>query len=241
MEKLLILSDIHGNLTALDQVLGSASLHSVDHIIMLGDLIDYGPRSNEVIERIGKLDKEKILVNIWGNHEHAIMEEDYGKFSSDRGRLCAQYTKSILTGESRMYLGNMNKDGWQEFEVRGRHCLAVHGSLEDVFWKSIDSCAGGQYAQYDYVFSGHSHIPSYVEKFYNCDNRKYRNKKKTVFLNPGSVGQPRNHNPDANYAILEIESGTIMLQSVPYDYKKEMELFSNQVDAFYKKRLSVGI
>lgn len=242
MKNLLILSDIHGNLTALSKVLEHVDLSSMDGIVLLGDLIDYGPRSNEVIDRIKEIDTKKILVNIWGNHEQAVMENRYERFSSTRGKVCAQHTKSELTEQSLAYLRNMNPKGWQEFQTGDKHCLAVHGSLEDVFWRSIDfECPDERYAGYDYVFCGHSHIPSCMEKFYESDNVIFRNKKKTVFLNPGSVGQPRNHNPNANFAVLDVENGTVTMHSLEYDYQTEMKMFSDQVDDFYRVRLEKGI
>ncbi len=242
MKNIIILSDIHANLTALNRVLDCADLNAMDHVVLLGDIIDYGPRSNEVIERLLELDENKILVNIWGNHEQAVAKDYYERFSSERGKLCAKHTRSGLSERSFAYIRNMNTKGFQEFDISGKHCLAVHGSLEDVFWKSIDfACLDEAYAEYDYVFSGHSHITFCAEKFYDGNSAEYRNKKKTVFLNPGSVGQPRNHNPNANFAVLDIESGTVTMHSLEYDYKAEMKLFSDQVDRFYKERLAKGI
>lgn len=242
METILVMSDIHANLTALNQVLGSISMEQTDGIMILGDSIDYGPRSNEVIERLMEFPKGKILVNIWGNHEQAVMAECYERFSHDRGKECAKYTKSRLSECSKTYINGMNSKGWQEFEICGNKCLAVHGSLDDIFWKSIDeNNCDLKYQEYDYVFSGHSHIPCYMEKYYECPNPEYCNKKKTVFINPGSVGQPRNHNPYANFAVLNMKTGEISLRSVEYDYKAEMGLFSENVDRYYEERLAKGV
>lgn len=242
MKNLLILSDIHANLTALNQVLDNINVGCIDGIILLGDIVDYGPRTNEVISRIKDIPQQKMLVNIWGNHEQAVFEGCYKRFSSDRGRRCAALTKASLSEESFGYLSRMNRQGWQELMVNDKKCLAVHGSLEDVFWKSIDSGNCSElYKEYDYVFSGHSHIPCYMEKFYEGGSEGYRGKKRTVFLNPGSVGQPRNHNPNANFAVLDICSGAVSIHSLEYDYKAEMELFSGQVDVFYRDRLEKGL
>ena len=242
LQNILILSDIHANLTALNTVLDRVDINKVDGILLLGDIIDYGPRSNEVIERICNLPQEKILVNIWGNHEHAIMTSCYEHFSSKRGVRCAQYTKSLLAENALTYLNEMNSQGVQEFFLNQKRCLAVHGSLQDLFWKSIKPGEfDEQYAKYDYVFSGHSHLPHYFETYYECDAKEYRNKKKTVFINPGSVGQPRNHNPNANYAILNLSNDTITMHSAEYDYEFEMSLFSDKVDEFYRERLRRGI
>lgn len=237
------MSDIHGNLSALSKVLETESLEEFDGIILLGDLIDYGPRSNEVIQRIREIPDNKLLVNIWGNHEKSIICLDDSQFSSERGKSCAAYTRRNLTETSREFLeGAMEKTGMQEFDLCGKHCLAVHGSLADIFWESIPHGeAGEEYGRYDFVFSGHSHIPHFFEHFYPCNCAEYRNKKRTVFINPGSVGQPRNHNPNAHYAVLESESMTVQMKTVGYDINQEIELFTEEVDAFYKERLKIGI
>lgn len=243
MEKILIMSDIHGNLTALNKILEIEETEKLSGIILLGDIIDYGPRSNEVIQRIKEIPENLLLVNLWGNHEHSIISMDDSQFSSERGKSCVAYTRRNLTNASRSFLENdMEQAGKQEFELDGRHCLAIHGSLADVYWESIShEEAGEEYAKYDFVFSGHSHIPHFFEHFYASDCKKYRNKKRTVFLNPGSVGQPRNHNPNAHYAVLELEDMTVQMKTAVYDVEQELALFTEEVDAFYRERLKIGI
>lgn len=240
--RILLMSDIHGNLSALNAVLSNAGQKGYEEIILLGDLIDYGPRSNEVIERIQQIDTAKVVVNLWGNHEKSIIEMEYDRFSSDRGAACAKYTKEHLTKGSMEYLKRMNLSGRQEFELGEHSCLAVHGSIQDVFWKSINlQKIGTEYMHYDLVFSGHSHIQQCYSQFYQCDNLEYRNTKRTIFINPGSVGQPRNHNPRAQYAILNVDTLEIQLCSVGYDIEEEISLFPKEIDEFYSNRLRKGI
>lgn len=243
MKKILILSDIHGNLSALNQILKAESLTTFAGVILLGDLIDYGPRSNEVVQKIKEIPKRQVLANIWGNHERAVVSLDDSRFSSERGKRCAAYTRRNLDDETMAFLnGSMEKSGKYEFELFGKQCLAVHGSLEDPYWKSISHGEVGEaYAKYDLVFSGHSHIPHFFEHFYKCEYEMYRNKKRTVFLNPGSVGQPRNHNPNAHYAVLELETMSVQLKTIEYDVEYEMGLFSDEVDPFYRERLRIGV
>ena len=239
--KLLIMSDVHGNACALDAVIADLKNKEIYACILLGDLIDYGMHSNEVIEKIKKL-KYPALCNIYGNHEASIMNDEYKSFSSDRGRQCAQYTKSILNESSVAYIEGMNSDGKYEFTVEGKKFLAVHGSLKDNFWKSInvsDDLSG--YGDYDYVLSGHSHLPHFFEKYYPADNPDTRGKKKTIFINPGSVGQPRNINPMAQYAVLDTATEEIEFKKVRYDIEKEQLAYKGQVDEFYKTRLKHGV
>ena len=68
-----------------------------------------------------------------------------------------------------------------------------------------------------------------------------RNKKSVLFINPGSVGQPRNHNPNAQYAVLDSQTMGVELRSVEYPKDKAMDLFDGSVDDFYRKRLESGI
>ena len=241
MSRYAILSDIHGNLFALEEVI--KDFKDIDSIILLGDLIDYGMQSNEVVEYIKDNLSSKIVCNIWGNHENAILTEDYNHFSSNRGVESAKFTNSQLTDDSKDYLNNeLIHEGKYEFEIDKKRVLAIHGSLADCYWKAIfPDNLNGDYSGYDIVLSAHSHYPHSFHKFYEADNPEMRNKKSVLFINPGSVGQPRNHNPNAQYAILDSQTMGVELRSVKYPKDKAMDLFDGSVDDFYRKRLENGI
>lgn len=240
---ILILSDIHGNKSALQSVLKDAE-GKYEGIILLGDIIDYGPHSNEVIGIMKGLSGQiPVLCNIRGNHEQAIIEDDYIRFSSERGIQCAKNTRKELKEKSWEYITQeMADNGLYEFSIDGKVCLAVHASLEDIYWKALDISQDlERYKIYDYVFTGHSHVPHFFEIYYEINDLVHRNKKKTMFINPGSVGQPRNHNPMAQYAILNIETENILLLKTEYDIQTEQSDFSAAIDRFYKERLETGI
>ena len=243
MSRYAILSDIHGNLFALKEVFKDLSTQKTDYIILLGDLIDYGMQSNEVVEFIRDNLSSKIICNIWGNHEMAILTKDFKHFSSSRGVESAKFTDSILTNDSRSYLNNeLVKEGKLDFEICEKQVLAVHGSLTDYYWKAIfPDNLNGNYIDYDIVLSGHSHYPHVFQKFYEVDYPDMRNKKSVLFINPGSVGQPRNHNPNAQYAILDTDLMNIELKSVKYPKYDAMDLYDGNIDDFYRKRLKNGI
>ena len=242
--RLVLLSDIHANVTALKAVLNDIdTTGEFDAYAILGDLVNYGPRPNEVIDMVQQL-SQKIIVNLWGNHEYSIFGGSLEKFATDRGRSVLQYTNTILPEESRNYLDKqMNHQGYKECLIEYKPFLFIHGNLDDPYWGKfgIDKMNDERYAKYDYVISGHSHIPHYVEQFYACDNAEYRNKKRTIFINPGSVGQPRNHNPYAQYGILDTVSGNYEHRSVWYDVVEEQKLFNDSVDKFYKERIKLGV
>ena len=246
-EKYLVLSDIHGNVSAFDAVLADCRNDAFAGIILLGDLIDYGMRSNEIVRKLIGLEedewKSRILVNIWGNHEKLVIDKDLERLSSDRGRVMARYTARQLSDASVGYIRrSMNSKGIQEFEMGGLKCLAVHGSLEDNYWKAIEpGNLRGEYAGYDIVFGGHSHYSHAFTQFYPVENPVLRNKKAVVFVNPGSVGQPRNQNPYAQYAVVTLPSRRIDLRAVEYDVKYEQSLYPDEIDEFYKTRLTHGV
>ena len=98
-----------------------------------------------------------------------------------------------------------------------------------------------RYARYDYVFSGHTHVPHHIEVFYKGGNEVLRGKKKTVFLNPGSVGQPRNQNPCSQYLYWDMKANLFHHNSVVYDIETERRLYPDNIDVFYKDRLLKGI
>ncbi|PWB88064.1 metallophosphoesterase family protein [Methanobrevibacter thaueri] len=243
MSKIAILSDIHGNLHALKEVINDLNSHDIDSIVLLGDLIDYGMQSNECVDLIRKEFSSRVICNIWGNHENAILTEDFDHFSSQRGVESAQFTASQLNDAVKDYLNDeLIHDGRLEFRIGDYKALAIHGSLVDSYWKAIfPDNLNGEYSDFDIVFSGHSHYPHVFQKFYEVDNPDMRNKKSVLFINPGSVGQPRNHNPNAQYAILDTETRGVELRAVEYPVDEAMDLYDGSIDEFYQTRLKNGI
>lgn len=243
---IIILSDIHGNLSALNSIIDDFETkeYRPNSIAILGDNINYGMRPDEVIECLKNLsEKYNIIVNLFGNHEKAIIDGDTSHFSTERGKQMLDYTRKNISKNSLDYIKGLTKEGFTESVINGIRILFIHGSLLDPYWGKLnpDTADNNQYSQYDYVISGHSHIPQLFEKFYTFDNLEYRNKKRTIFLNPGSVGQPRNHNPRAQYLYIEIESEIFHFNSVVYDIKAEQVLYTNETDSFYRNRLENGI
>lgn len=242
--RIAILSDIHANLSALQSVLKDIrECAEIDAYILLGDIVNYGMRPNEVIAELEHLDKP-ILANIWGNHECAMVDDmQLPHFATDRGRSALMYMRNILSEHSKQYLDGMTKEGFVELDVEGKKILLVHGDMKDVYWGKMadveqrDEC----YKKYAYVLHGHSHVSQYNEVFYADENPLMRNKKKTVFINPGSVGQPRNHNPRAQYALLDTRTGECQLLCAEYDIAYERSLYPEEIDPFYKERLERGV
>lgn len=238
-----ILSDIHGNFFALESVVKDLKHYEIDGIILLGDLIDYGMQSNEVVRYIRDELNDQIICNIWGNHEKAIIEQDYTCFSSNRGVESAKYTRSILGDDVVLYLKNkLLNEGMYRFRFEKINALSIHGSLEDFFWKAImPNNVRGKYDEFDVVFSGHSHYSHLFTEFYKTNDMQRRNKHSVMFINPGSVGQPRNHNPNAQYALYNPQKGNVIFRSVKYDVEAAMTMYDGSIDIFYRDRLKYGV
>lgn len=249
----IIMSDVHANVTALRAVLDDISARYADvGVVLVGDLINYGMRPNEVVGMIAGM-SQPIPASVCGNHEKALFDGDLSRFSTDRGRRMLEYTAGLLTEESRAFLrDNCAASGMCEIELtaadangkmRVQRVLVVHGSLSDPYWGRMDAAEMErvEYAQYDLVISGHTHVPQLVEKFYDNGLPEYRGKKRTVFLNPGSVGQPRNHNPHAQYAWYDILTGRVHFNKVAYDVEAERRLLAAGLDPFYADRLILGV
>lgn len=232
-----VISDIHANLSALNSTIKDCFKKYGDKIkfIHLGDCIDYGMRPNEVIGALKALD-DNIIVSIKGNHERALFGFECERFSSKRGLEANNYTKAVITGDSLEYIKNF-KDSYYELEVSGKKILVIHGDLDDIYWGKMndDEILNPSYLNYDYVISGHTHIPS----LRNVINKEKT--KKTIFINPGSVGQPRNLNPKAQYCVIDFSLDTIKFEGVRYDILSEQKLYDGNIDNYYKERLLRGI
>lgn len=243
MKRYVIASDLHGNLEAFNVFKEDIRKRGpIDGLILLGDVIDYGPHSNEVISGIKDLDIP-LVCNIRGNHEYMAISGDREGLALEIGHGVAIHTRETLIKESFDFIENvMEGDGFFEFELSGYRCVAIHGSMENPYWGKFDLSEDlERYRDYDYVFTGHSHRPHYFEKYFPADNPKYRNLKRTVFINPGSLGQPRNQCPLSQYTILDMPEGAVTFVRNSYDIKEEQKAFSNKVDDFYKNRLEFGV
>lgn len=214
--RILVISDIHSNLTALDTVLKSAG--SYDTVWCLGDLVGYGPDPNEVIERVRGLPN---LVCIRGNHDAAtIGEVDQQTFNHEAG-LAISWTKRVLNADSKEYLLSL-----PEKLIIGEVTL-VHGSPRNPVWDYVmDALTAIQMFPYfdtRLCMLGHTHVPAHWKEEEAdptlrpvLDYRKQHIHSRAI-LNPGSVGQPRDHDARASFAMFNPDDLTWELRRVNYD------------------------
>lgn len=247
--KIAVFSDIHANLTALRAVLYDCSSRypEIRHVILLGDLVNYGPRPNETLRELALfLEGKELLASLAGNHEMELLREGGPSpmFSTERGAAALIATKNLLSPEWLSFLKTELNFGTQEITFESKRILCVHASLSDPFWGAMtdEERKLPEYAKYDFVLCGHTHLPLSVDEFFTIENPTLRNKKKTVFLNPGSVGQPRNRNPMAHYMAFDPITEEVHLNKVPYNVQTEIALDTVEgLDPFYRERLRYGL
>ena len=218
--RILVISDIHANLTALETVLDDAG--AVDAVWCLGDIVGYGPDPNECVARIRGLSN---LVCLLGNHDAAALNRiPIETFNSD-ARRSIEWMQERLTKESILFLAQL-----PETVVTGQATLA-HGSPRNPVWEYIlDLHSARQNMEhFDTLICivGHTHLPiAYIQDPETNDLRwSVLNPGEPIelttrsIINPGSVGQPRDHDPRASYGIYSPEDQTWEVHRVEYDIK----------------------
>lgn len=213
----LVISDIHANLTALEAVLADAP--PFDEVWCLGDLVGYGPNPNECVSRIQGLPH----VSLAGNHDWAALGQlDLSSFNVD-ARTASTWTQSELTSATHQYLSALPIQRTHE----GFHL--VHASPREPLWEYILD-AHMAYANFAHFSErvclvGHTHIPlafTLNERRQQCETlippfeEPLQLGEQRMIINPGSVGQPRDGNPDASYALLDTEEMTWTFHRVSY-------------------------
>jgi diadenosine tetraphosphatase ApaH/serine/threonine PP2A family protein phosphatase len=216
----LVLSDIHANLVALEAVLADAA-GQYDRMWFLGDLVGYGPNPNECVERLRGLEPD---VALSGNHDWAVLRKlDADEFNDDARKL-VHWTRREMTAENLVYL-----DSLPPLHIAHPFTLA-HASPRHPVWEYIldlqTALENFEYFDTPYCLVGHSHIPalfvldeiaSELNFYLVADGETIDLSQRRLILNPGGVGQPRDGDPRAAYALLDDEARTWTLHRVAYD------------------------
>ena len=203
--KIAVISDPHGNLEALTAVLNDIKAKGITDIYCLGDIVGYGPNPNECVDLIAQNCKGAVA----GNHDWVIIEKSDGESFNPAAVLAALWTQKVLTPRSVDFLKNL------ELTIQKNNYLFVHGTpSKPQMFKYIESKYGAfvEFAHFeeDICFIGHTHKPAiYKEK-----EATKANHKKKLIVNVGSVGQPRDDNPNACYTI--VNNGMIEFVRVAY-------------------------
>lgn len=216
--RVLLVTDIHANLVALEAVVRDAG--PVDAVWCLGDVVGYGPRPNECVAWT----EAHAAITVVGNHDWAALGRlDLNDFN-ESARRATLWTIEQLTPRSYRWL-----DGLPNRYIEGETTL-VHGSPRHPIWEYLlrpaQAAANFEYFDTGICFVGHTHapaifqhdlamrgepsaVPPYGEPIVLANGR--------YIVNPGSVGQPRDGDPRAAYALYEPESRTIEFRRLAYD------------------------
>ena len=234
-----MISDIHGNLAALETVLGALD---TDAVWCLGDLVGYGAKPNECCALV----RERATVCLAGNHDLAVRGTlDLSEFSGDAG-IAARWTQGVIDQRWLDYLKSLEPAG-------GADGISLyHGSARDPVWEYVLSdeaaLATIELAPNPVSLVGHSHIALQVAlrestlagglapagtRIELADARRV--------LNPGSVGQPRDGDPRAAYLVLDLDARTAAFERVEYDVERtQAEIRTAGLPEVLAARLAFG-
>ena len=197
-----LLSDIHANVVALEAVLHD--LPEASAIWVMGDTVGYGPDPAPTLALL----RERGATLIAGNHDRAVATGEGIELFNPVARTAAERHRSWLDGADRDFLAGLPVTlepaaGW----------AMCHGSPRDPLWEYIFDARTARYAMAGLAVPGccvgHTHVPA---RFPVGDAR--------VMINPGSVGQPRDGDPRASYALLDAELATVEFRRVAYDIQE---------------------
>ena len=239
----LILSDIHANLPALAAVLADAA--PFDRIWCLGDITGYGPFPNECIARL----REFPLVSLAGNHDWAAIGRLALNYFNREARAAVVWTRLALLPENKAFLASL-----PSLLVEEGYTLAHGSPSQPVEEYILDPLAAGQNFdafQTRVCLVGHTHWPV---AFFRADglgqvclqiappwNERLKINTGRWIINPGSVGQPRDGDPDACYALLDIEAGEWTFRRVRYPFEEtQMRMRQFRLPARLIGRLAQG-
>jgi predicted phosphodiesterase len=242
--RLAIISDIHGNRVALEQVLRDCEVRNVDAIFCLGDIVGYGPEPAECLALV----RSNCRLSIRGNHEDALLHPEVTKSWNPVARAGIAFARRTMSPDSLAFVGSLpssfaisetvlgvhdspvptedgmtylrtKQDAAEAFGWFGeRFCLVGHTHVPSCFTTGVksarDSIGVTDVAEHDLHVHGHSVQGHSVQGHSIVIELP---KAGRSIINPGSVGQPRDRDPRASYAVLDIGRNLLELQRVEYD------------------------
>ncbi|WP_433628868.1 metallophosphoesterase family protein [Halomicrococcus sp. NG-SE-24] len=190
-----VLSDVHANRIALDAVL--ADMPDVDAMVNAGDVVGYNPWPAECLETVRRRDVPSVM----GNHDRAVASGTAFRFNS-MARAGVEYASEELSDDQREWLAD-RPDNLRLFDGRVR---VVHGHPDDPdHYTYPKEFAPELLDDEDVLVMGHTHVQHH--EVYD----------EGIVMNPGSVGQPRDGDPRAAYAVLDLDDGSVDERRVEYD------------------------
>jgi putative phosphoesterase len=211
-----VLSDIHGNRIALDAVL--ADMPPVEGLVCAGDVVGYNPWPQACVDSVRDHDMAMVL----GNHDRAVAGDTAFAFN---GMAAAgiEYAREQLSAAALRWLGSLPT----ERRVADGRVKLVHGHPDDPdHYTYPDEFSSALLADEELLVMGHTH-----HQYHERDDEG-------IVLNPGSVGQPRDGDPDAAYAVVDLDDGSVSERRVSYDVEAVVDAV---VDAGLPERIGTRL
>ncbi len=241
--RIAIISDVHSNLHALMAVLEEIEKRNPESIFSLGDLVGYNAFPNEVLDII----TERSIPSIMGNHDIVCCGLENPIWFNSAARIASLWTRKKLSEEKKRYLCSLPNDQMIREKV-----FAVHGSpvsRDDYIMDLMDALNSFQHLpdkSIQVCLFGHSHIPAVFSDRGASEESAGPGKhnlgtRNRHFLNPGSVGQPRDGDPRASFAVLDTEEPSFEIIRVAYDVQAAAQaVLKAGLPQFLAERLQVG-
>jgi predicted phosphodiesterase len=212
--RIAIISDIHGNLEALQVVLQYLRENNIEQIYCLGDIVGYGANPNECLDMIAQV-CSKVVV---GNHDHAAIGQTNVNYFNDFAKRSTYWTWSVLSAAGRNFISSLDFT-WQDGRI-----LLVHATPSDPpSWQYVltEQDAWDEFGTFtqNICFIGHSHFPVIfsknegllkVQKYVLSEQDKY-------IVNVGSIGQPRDGNPKTCFCVYNSDTSQLEYIRLNYD------------------------
>ncbi len=230
MPRIAIISDIHGNLEALEAVFNAIETDEVEYVIHLGDMVGYNANPRECLHLLQK----KRVISILGNHDYGVLEPDSAEHFNVLAFQALIYSMRQLSEEDRRYLLSLPRT-----EVLWDRYLACHGTPENIETyimnvfqaKRIFNLLVRHYSGIRICFFGHTHIQHVWAsdtrgKVFlpgGSDSTLTLEAEHLYLVNPGSVGQPRQKDNRARYLVFDTDREVLFFRAVPYDIRKAQE------------------
>lgn len=243
----LIFTDIHGNLEALLAVLRFIQKRKIDHYVFLGDLVGYGASPNEIVQKVHAL---KPLSIIRGNHDKAVCGLDSIQTFNPIAASAIHWSRENILKKNLDFLCSLKKGP----VIIDDHIMLCHGAPFDedhYIFGEFDAAEAFTHITTPLCFFGHTHFPFiYFEKdnqidgnFLQENSSELKLEKGVKYLiNPGSVGQPRDRNSRAAFAIYDSSARKIKFFRIEYDIKEaQRKIRAAGLPAALAERLNLGI
>ena len=241
-----IISDIHSNIDALKIFFEVIKYKRINKVICLGDLVGYNPNPNECVRLLSRLKSFEV---IRGNHDRTVIDGSYHNFTQN-ARIAIKWTIDELKSENMEYLKTLPAGPLlidDDFYIahgslhhEDRYILSHHQAMDEVKWliqrKVRLSFFGHTHYQIAYRYDDQSDTLTVIDdKVLTLDPECY------YVINPGALGQPRDNDPRAAFAIYDSEKQTVEINRFDYPIEKvQRKIFANNLPEFLAQRLELG-